>query len=99
MSRAGSASRAEPMISDPQAERARVLARSLAQRANQRAKPRASGGVGSLGSLAARSAGSPFCSIHFSPNSLKTLQLYDTKLVTYKFQNFNQSNMNHEKCC
>ena len=47
----------------------------------------------------ARSLGSPSCSIHFIPNSLRMLQLYDTKFVAYRFQIFNQSNMSHEKCC
>src|SRR5438034_1392456 len=43
--------RAEPKISEWRADRARGLARSLAHRANERAEPRASGGVRSLGSL------------------------------------------------
>ena len=42
----GGASQAEPTISDWRAERARVLARSLAQRANLRAGPEPSGGIG-----------------------------------------------------
>ena len=41
----GGASPAEPTISNWRAERARVLARSLAQRANLRAEPEPSGGV------------------------------------------------------
>src|SRR5579859_2166741 len=46
--------RAEPKISESQAERARGLAHSL---------------------------GSPFCNIHFIPNSIKLCQLYVTKLL------------------
>src|SRR5216117_64855 len=72
--------RAEPKISESRAERARGLARSLAHRANERADPRASGGVRSLGSL--------FCNIHFVSNSIKLGQLYVTEFATDENQFF-----------
>src|SRR5438552_13711195 len=57
-------SRAEPKILNSRAERARGLARSLPQRATQRAESRASGPLRSLARLAI------FCNIHFGLNSI-----------------------------
>src|SRR5205814_9110518 len=79
-------SRAEPKISESGAERARGLARSLAHRANERAEPRASGGIRSLGSL--------FCNIHFVSNSIKLRQLYVTEFATDENQFFQPISMN-----
>src|SRR5579859_744058 len=72
------ASRAEPKISDGRAERAGILARSPAQRANQEPSHEQAEGSARVGS--------PFCSIHFALNSIKNLQLYDTEFTTYKNQ-------------